>query len=251
MLPPSPQTYQPRFPNHLSFSNGGTPQNMTRDLPPPQHRPSSSMSISSMLGSEHDHPSRDQNPPVITAGAATNFSSKPASEMSPPHPAVRSSPGKSYEPGTQTPDRMGISNLLGPRPYRSGSGSIMQGSRPSEDTVRAASRTIFPPFRDIGQQVSGQEGARGSEESPHHIRRTSISGILQRPSSQPEPQAHGNFPGPRLQPVNYPQQAIRPGWSIPRLQAQRISIHHLRKLRIPAEPRIMVEICKMDTMALL
>jgi hypothetical protein len=211
MLPPSPQSYYPRFPQHASFAaNGNQPLNLARDLPPPppQHRPSSSMSISSMLGSESDRPSRGQVP-AVPSTTSSSYPSKPPQasfEMSPPQQSVRPNPGDhSYKPRSQTPDRMGISNLLGPRPYRSGSGSIMQGSRAFEDQARSSARADFPPLGEHMQQPPGQGLARRTEESPNHARRTTISGILQRPSSQPQPQAHTNLLGPRLQPVNHPQ----------------------------------------------
>ena len=126
--------------------------------------------------------------------------------MSPPQQSVKPSPGDySYKTRSQTPDRMGISNLLGPRPYRSGSGNIMQDSRSFEDATMAASRAAFPRFGKPTQQPSNQEPIIRTDQSFNHARRTSISGILQRPSSQPQPQAQSTFPGPRLQPVNHPQ----------------------------------------------
>ncbi len=221
MLPPSPHPYYPRFSQQSSLPNGN-PQNVSRDHqqpapppPPPQHRPSSSMSISSMLGSESERPSRD----FITGVNSTTSSSyrpqppnPPASEMSPPQHSVKPSPGDySYKPRSQTPDRMGISNLIGTRPYRSGSGSIMQGSRPFEDPARISSRAAFPRFGEFTQQSPSQESIRRTEDSFSHTRRTSISGILQRPSSQPQPQVQGTFTGPRLQPANHPQPG-RPAW---------------------------------------
>lgn len=219
MLPPSPHPYYSRFPQQSSILNGNA-QNVSREHqppapPPPQHRPSSSMSISSMLGSESERPSRDLN-----SGATSTTSSSyrpkppnpPASEMSPPQHSTKPSPGDySYKPRSQTPDRMGISNLIGTRPYRSGSGSIVQGSSPFEDPARMSSRAAFPRFGESTQQAPSQESTRRTEDSFSHTRRTSISGILQRPSSQPQPQVQGTFTGPRLQPANHPQPG-RPAW---------------------------------------
>jgi hypothetical protein len=214
MLPPSPQTYHPRFLHQSSIANGNIPQNVTRDLPPPQHRPTSSMSISSMLGSESERPAREHNPAVASSATSSYHSkySNPFSDMSPPQQSVNPGPSDySYKPRSQTPDRMGISNLLGTRPYRSGSGSIMQGSRPFVDQARPSSRPVFPRIGEPIQQPQSQEPARRTEESIGHARRTSISGILQRPSSQPQPQAHSITQGPRLQTVNHPQ-PNRPAW---------------------------------------
>lgn len=214
MLPPSPQTYHPRYPYPPTIANGNLAHNMNRDLPPPQHRPSSSMSISSMLGSEPDRPPRDHNP-ASTSNASSSYHSKPShtlSDMSPPQQVAKPTPGDyAYKPRSRTPDRMGISNLLGSRPHRSGSGSIMQGSRSFDDPARGSSGAVFSHFGEPFQQPSGQEQARRTEEAPDHVRRTSISGILQRPSSQPQPQAHSSHLGPRLQPVNHPQPS-RPPW---------------------------------------
>jgi hypothetical protein len=222
MLPPSPHTYYPRFSQHSSASNGNPLQNASRDPPPPpppppthhHHRPSGSMSISSMLGSESDRPTRDHIP-ASTPAVTSAYHSKPShpfSEMSPPQHSVKPSSGEySYKPRSQTPDRMGISNLIGTRPYRSGSGSIMQGSRPFEDSAAVPSGTPFPRFGEAVQQPPNQEPRRRTEESFNHARRTSISGILQRPSSQPQPQVQSTFHGPRLQPANH-QQPNRPAW---------------------------------------
>lgn len=209
MLPPSPQSYYPRFhPHASSISNGSLPQNAGRDLPPPQHRPSSSMSISSMLGSEPDRP-------PLTSVTTSPYHAKPPnsfSEMSPPQNSVNPNPGEySYKPRSQTPDRMGISNLLGTRPYRSGSGSIMQVSAPCEDSAQASSRAAFQRFGEPMQQPPSQEPTKLVEEPVNHVRTTSISGMLQRPSSQPQPQAHSTFPGQGFQPLNPPQQS-RPAW---------------------------------------
>ena len=214
MLPPSPQNYHSRFVHHPSVSNGNVPQNVSRDLPPPQHRPSSSMSISSMLGSESERPPREQNPAKLSTSSASYHSkhSNPFSDMSPPQQSVKPGPGEyTYKPRSQTPDRMGISNLLGTRPYRSGSGSIMQGSRPFEDPARESSRPVFPRFGEPVRQPQSQEPTRRTEESIGHTRRTSIPGILQRPSSQPQPQAHSSVTEPRLQAANHPQ-PNRPAW---------------------------------------
>lgn len=160
-----------------------------------------------MLGSQSDRPSREQSSAITST--SSSYHSKPShpfSEMSPPQQSVKSGPGDyTYKPRSQTPDRMGISNLIGSRPYRSGSGSIMQASRPFEDPARVSSRAAFPRFRDGIQQAPGQEQNKHTEDRTNHVRRTSIPGILQRPSSQPQPQVHGPHLGPRLQPVNHPQ----------------------------------------------
>jgi len=215
MLPPSPHAYYPRFSQHLSTSNGNPLQNVSREPQPPpppatHHRPSGSMSISSMLGSEFDRPSRDHIP--TSAAAYQPKPAHPFSEMSPPQHSVKPSPGEySYKPRSQTPDRMGISNLIGTRPYRSGSGSIMQSSRPFEDSTTVPSGAPFPRFGEAVQQPPNPEPRRRTEESFNHVRRTSLSGILQRPSSQPQPQVQSTFHGPRLQPASHAQ-ANRAAW---------------------------------------
>ncbi len=167
------------------------------------------MSISSMLGSESERPPRDFNPGAISTTSSSHHSKPqnlPSLDMSPPQHSVKPSPGDySYKPRSQTPDRMGISNLIGTRPYRSGSGSIMQGSRPFQDPARVPSQAAFPRFGEPIQNAPSQEPKIRTEDSFSHTRRTSISGILQRPSSQPQPQVQGTFTGPRLQPVNHPQ----------------------------------------------
>jgi hypothetical protein len=219
MLPPSPQSYHPRFaqqptPN-MSMNHS---QNGNRDLPPPQHRPSTSMSISSMLGSDTDPLSRDHNPASVSRPASSypSMGSYQPPAMSPPQHPTKPGPGDySYKPRSQTPDRIGIPNLLGTRQYRSGSGSIMQGSRPFENPVRAPSRSVFTNFGEPPQPPRSQEPGRRTEEPQNNVRRTSIPGILQRPSSQPQPQPppppNDTFVGPRLHSFTHPS-PHRPIW---------------------------------------
>ena len=203
MLPPSPQNYQPRYNPYHPVSNGSLPQNVARDPPAPpppppqqhQHRPSSSMSISSMLGSESDRPTRDRIS-TASSSAAPVYNPRSANqqvEMSPPHQLAKSNvqPDPSYPPRSRTPDRMGISNLIGGRPYRSGSGSILQDTRPLEEISRNPSNAILPRYGEAATQ-----GVPRRAEASEHERRTSISGLLQRPSSQPQAQSHQTYPGP-------------------------------------------------------
>lgn len=124
--------------------------------------------------------------------------------MSPPQNLSRASTFSDFPrlPRSQTPDQMNNNvNGFGSRPYRSGSGSMMQRPAAFEEsrTVPTTplhaptqpSPTLFQPF-----------STTHTDEAAERQRRTSISGILQRPNSQPQP-------APPLNPSPVPNHAPR------------------------------------------
>ena len=189
MLPPSPPVYNTRFtPNHF-VSNDHTPNAVREPVPPapPQPRPSSSMSISSMLGSsEVDRAPRETNL-AIAPHPISPYQPKlshSTSDMSPPLQTPRSDASETLKPRSQSPGRMGISNLLGTRSHRSGSGSIFQGPRPDGDSWGSFSQPVFSPTRDTFTPSLPRAPVYRNNDHSSHQRRTSIPGLLQKPSDQ-------------------------------------------------------------------
>ncbi|ETN37779.1 uncharacterized protein HMPREF1541_07402 [Cyphellophora europaea CBS 101466] len=107
--------------------------------------------------------------------------------MSPPSYPPKSNPTEySYKPRSTTPDRLGDYNQ---NRYRSGSGSMMQ--RPSPFTEISSAIDRQQPRYSETTQFGPQMPQR--DEATERARRTSISGILQRPESAPQrPTMNGN-----------------------------------------------------------
>ncbi|EQL38136.1 hypothetical protein BDFG_00516 [Blastomyces dermatitidis ATCC 26199] len=178
--PPAPSSFPPREP----------PQ-------PSAHRPGSSMSISSMLGSDSDRPPRDSGPSSIYG--RPSVSSVPAGSqqgaMSPPSaPSRQPQPSSDFPPlrRSHTPDRGLFSNPQPPRPYRSSSGSAPQNQPqppPPEDTSRfgALSRpqSLSSIYGDKPQASQPTPSGLYAVSPYNQDRRGSISGPIPRPSSQP------------------------------------------------------------------
>ena len=217
MPPPSPQHYQQRYhqpPPPLHPQINGTQSNgRQQSLPPIQNRPGSSMSISSMLGSDPERGIRDGPPPQPPPMPyfSTHHSSHPSIMSPPQHPSRPSIGEYQYKPRSQTPDHLGFGNSLGTRPHRSSSGTMTQKPGPFDPReYQPLSRTQgfrFPEVLPNGRQDSfGKE-----QEQQERVRRVSLSGVLQRPSSQPQHVEQG--PRPQLSPPY--QHNPRPSWSDP------------------------------------
>lgn len=192
MLPPSPTHYQPRYPQNTAPSPSPAQQTENRNGPISHHRPGSSMSISSMLGSDSDKPSREplqtysQNafPPFGPPNAPASMTGA----MSPPQHTPRPSVGEySYKPRSQTPEQFGFPNLFGTRTHRSSSGSMVQRPGPFADQLQSINHG---PFSKFGEQpyIPATQGPMNRQEDLDQVRRTSISGLMQRPNSQPQPE---------------------------------------------------------------
>jgi hypothetical protein len=195
MLPPtSPQQYKP---NHA-------PAQRAPPLPPPSYstgrdlpslssvtRPESSMSISSMLGSDTERPPREA-PPQSSAYGRGSISATAASPVAPSVSAMSPPQTTSRQPSTdynlfhrsQTPDRTPFTKLQGTRPYRSSSG----GSSSLLDNSRFGAPARSQPFQLYEDQSRGPSVppvSAVSDLQQSQSRRLSLNGPLQRPNSQP------------------------------------------------------------------
>lgn len=110
--------------------------------------------------------------------------------MSPPqyHSKMQTGGEYSYKPRSKTPDRVAVTSPGGARPHRSSSGTMTQRpgpfyeppprSTPNPQPINHFPEPKYtPPF---GPTVMPKE------ENEDRARRTSISGLLQRPESQPQ-----------------------------------------------------------------
>ncbi|KAJ9642731.1 hypothetical protein H2204_002379 [Knufia peltigerae] len=148
------------------------------------------MSISSMLGGEPEKPAHDQyhhhhgqtshTPSRQPSGSGPSMSL--GAVMSPPQYSSKPNLGEyTYKPRSKTPDRFGNPSS-GSRPHRSSSGTMTQGPGPFYETQpRSGPPTNAYPSPSFGASMPPKD------EFEEHNRRTSISGILQRPESQPQP----------------------------------------------------------------
>jgi len=180
---------------------------------PVQHRPGSSMSISSMLGSDNDKPTRETAQPYTQNGGPPFNHSNPVTSlvgvMSPPQHTPRPSVGEyTYKPRSQTPEQFGYPNVFGARPHRSSSGSMVQRPGPFGEPQRPTNNAPFTRFGESAYTPSSSGQVTRPEEISDSARRTSISELMQRPNSQPQP--NNNFGGPR--PLSLATPSARPAW---------------------------------------
>ena len=202
MLPPSPQiplahqyvlpaSSRPP-PTSLPFSNG-------RDLPAlststtTNHRPASSMSISSMLGSDPMKSSRDSGPGSLANGpsSATGNLHSPTRPTNHATSPPGNGPGNAMFPErSSSPDKYRVSHAQTGRPYRSYSGGLEQ--RPPSFAQTGSSDVLGngslhgPSMSQYSpSSISGPHKAWGN----HQQRPTTNNG---RPSSQPT----GNITSP-------------------------------------------------------
>lgn len=194
MPPPSPPQHYPSRGQTGNAPSLSTPF-LSREPPsnPAHHRPGSSMSISSMLGSDADRPGRD-------VGSSSIFSRLPVSSapygnahppsapgaMSPPTAPARPSPLE--YPGfrrSQTPEKTFAKNQPS-RPYRSGSGGVPQ---PITEQAKFGGLSRGPSSSQYPDKPSSTHPSPqiSSAEAPYNEpRRLSFSGPAPRPSSQPQ-----------------------------------------------------------------
>lgn len=188
MLPPSPPQH------YLSRGQSGTGLSMLSRDPPAvssNRSGSSSMSISSMLGSDTERPSRESigtslfsRPSASSAPYAGASSPSIAGAMSPSTAAAR--PSSLEYPlfqRSQTPEKNFATKTQPARPYRSTSG----GTHPVEVAKYGSSRlTSSTPYSEKphAKQLSPQVP---NVDSPFHERqRLGLGGSTVRPSSQPQ-----------------------------------------------------------------
>lgn len=180
------------------------------------------MSISSMLGGEPEksaqeaYPNHNSKPPSrqgSLSGPAVNL----FSAMSPPQQPSKPGLGEySYKPRSQTPDRIGPSfSPIGSRQRSSSSGTPLHRPAPIVEQHHRSASTIPAPRYFDHPASSGFNGvATHRAEQEERVRRTSLSGILQRPNSQPPTvQPTGQLQDPFRQngvPVTFLERASRP-----------------------------------------
>lgn len=171
---------------------------MSREPPsnPAHHRPGSSMSISSMLGSDADRPARDVGSSSsifsrLPASSAPFGSAPPPSApsaMSPPSAPARPSPFE-YAPfrRSQTPEKP-FSKTQSGRPYRSSSGGLSQTSAPEQTKFGGLSRVPPPASQFPEKPHSTHPSPQISSADPSYgeTRRLSFSAPAPRPNSQPQ-----------------------------------------------------------------
>lgn len=162
----------------------------------PAHRPGSSMSISAMLGSDTDRPSRDVGPASLFSRPPAASSSSPSPFGSAPPPATATPSGMSPPTGparpssldyplfrrSQTPEKsLSRNQHPPPRPYRSSSGGVSHASLTGPLTSRA------PPSASSSSQFPEKPSPpiSSAKTAYNEPRRLSLNGSIPRPSSQP------------------------------------------------------------------
>ncbi|KAF3480495.1 uncharacterized protein GIQ15_05842 [Arthroderma uncinatum] len=235
MLPPSsPQHYPPRGPaiQHPQPPSAPPPSSSfaSRELAitSQAHRPGSSMSISSMLGSDTDRLPRENipgplysRPSVTSIPAATAPPPPPPAQppsMSPPSALTRQ-PSSEYPSfrRSHTPDGGPFSKPLTPRPYRSRSGGSASGNPPpvTDDSrfggPRPASNAPQPQYSE--KQPSAPRSPRNTypESSYHQDRRMSLGGPIPRANPQGHQQHRSEEP-PSRPPLFSPPVRLAPGF---------------------------------------
>lgn len=153
----------------------------------PAHRPGSSMSISSMLGSDADRPARDAGSSVLfsrTPVTSAPFGSAPSISA----PGAMSPPTASRHPveyplfrRSQTPEKSFSTNHP-VRPYRSSSGGISHAS----EQARFGSLPRAPSYPEKHNSTHPSPQVSPTEAPYSEPRRLSLSGSIPRPNSQPQ-----------------------------------------------------------------
>ena len=166
-----------------------------------------------MLGSDNDKPTREPAQPYSQNGGPpyghSNSQTSLIGAMSPPQHTSRPSVGEyTYKPRSQTPEQSGFPNLFGTRPHRSSSGSMVQRPGPFGEAQRPMNNNIFSRFGESNYTPSSAAPVNRPEEMSDSGRRTSISELMQRPNSQPQP--NNTFGIPRPSPFTTP--STRPAW---------------------------------------
>lgn len=181
MPPPSPpQPYPSR--NSSLFS---------RDPLGPAHRPGSSMSISSMLGSDADRPSRDHTTSLFSRPSVSSSAFGPsrptAGAMSPPTAPARpaSSIDHSLMRRSQTPDKPYAKDAFSRQSSRSDSDRLS-----AEATKFGFGRSTFSQYPDKPANSQKSPHTTSSDSPFGHSRRVSGNTSLQRPNSQPQNEDH-------------------------------------------------------------
>lgn len=224
--PPSPPQHYPsrsQSTNPPALSNPVYhTQQQQQQLGNPVHRPGSSMSISAMLGSDTDRPSREvgstslfSRPPAASSSSPSPFGSAPPATttpggMSPPTgPARPSSLDYPLFRRSQTPEKsLSRNQHPPPRPYRSSSGGVSHASLTGP--LSSSSRAPPPPGSSAQFPEKPSPPISSADTAYNESRRLSLngSGSIPRPSSQPlqveQPRPSGYSPLSRTAPAPAP-----------------------------------------------
>ncbi|KAK5048074.1 hypothetical protein LTR84_006264 [Exophiala bonariae] len=116
----------------------------------------------------------------------------------------------SYKPRSETPDQVAITSPGGVRAHRSNSGTLIQRSGPFYDPPPRSTPNpqSMGRFSEPNYTPSNGPTTMQKEENEDRVRRTSISGLLQRPESQPQlntgASGFSSNPGPHMRPDSIP-----------------------------------------------
>jgi len=150
------------------------------------------MSISSMLGAEPEKPAHDlyhtltSRTPSRQASVLAPWMSLGAVMSPPQYPSKPMTSDYQYKPRSQTPDRISTSTLEGPRQQRSSSGTMMQRPGPFYDSYGPFAKNPPPRYGEQLPTPPFGNTVATKNDPEERARRTSLSGILQRPESQPQ-----------------------------------------------------------------
>lgn len=241
MLPPSsPQLSQAQHLSHPSLSRG-PPQATSftvsreppnRDLPNTSsaNRPESSMSISSMLGSDSIKPSRESGSAVDSAGhSPMRVAARPSSRvqigLAPSPPQSRDHPGFLYQ-RSRSPERVMFASSQPTRSSRAFSGGAPRQQNPSapigsSDLSRlSSSSNPFNPQYSPKSDSGPQQDWKGLHEG-----RPSLKRPFERPNSQPVDSITRSLEfdkNPHLRPTTSQAEGFRPT-SIKHFQSSKVT----------------------------
>lgn len=196
-MPPPPSSPQMLQAQNVSHSSSRGPPLLpafptSRDLPTPSPitRPESSMSISSMLGSDSTRPPRDQ----VSAAAKTEHSPMRAAALPSPRmqigsvpspPQTRDHASSLYQP-SQSPERAMFVNSQTSRPTRAYSGGALRHQM-SNTNIGSSDVSRFPLLSGpLNPQYSPKsDNSPLPEWKAFHDGRPSLKRPYERPNSQP------------------------------------------------------------------
>ncbi|KAK5958299.1 hypothetical protein OHC33_000141 [Knufia fluminis] len=181
--------HNPMAPMHGSlYEMKAPPPHQSIPPPNPYKRPGSSMSISSMLGGEADRKAHNHEMPQFHShqnsrpGPVSNPGMSVHQIMSPPHQSTRAGIPEYPYKRSHTPDRFDGA-FGGNRQRSASSGTSMAPHRP---LYEQQDRYAHPPYPQFQNPAQFGHPPSVREEQDERARRTSLSGILQRPNSQPQ-----------------------------------------------------------------
>ena len=150
------------------------------------------MSISSMLGSDSERPSRDSAPPLpVLAAPVSSPASSMVAHQSPPQYSFRKDGSDNVQARrSRTPDGQYNTLKRGTRAMRAYSGGTPDSSNKSAGGLSSGLYRFGPPLRaqpssEISIFSRDAQGPSAPSSYAQQARRTSLGAIPQRPNSQP------------------------------------------------------------------